>query len=159
MTTFISSAPFLYLCSKILQPVEKMLFGYGIASGPDEIVLAQLVRVKCIVESRSGVTPDPVDLHNKIVVLRQMGMNICFQVHSHPGTSISATEPSLTDRRTAKTWCAGGPFLGAIFSEGGKYVRFFSGEGSPFRVEVHGKNIQKIKDNVYELLPLESEND
>jgi len=46
--------------------------------------------------------------------------------HSHPGVGIEAIHPSPTDPATMKCWERHAPFVGAIFSADGRYVRFFN---------------------------------
>jgi hypothetical protein len=128
---YVVPASLLYQAAAMLQPPEKVVFVTGIKLsglfGERIILLTQLMPVGGA-ESRVHVEPDPaavLRIHKSLVA---MGMDIEAQFHSHPGRAKCATRPSSVDLNTARRWEAEAPFLGAVFSEGGAFVRFFNYE-------------------------------
>lgn len=146
--TYIVDTYLLMTAARFLQPVEKVFFLTGIRLMPDLVVLTEIVPVR-FTSSRVGAEPDPVDVFRKQQELKKAGMSIEAQFHSHPGREPWATKPSGTDDNTGRRWENGAPFLGAIFSEGGKYVRFWN-HAQKSIVHVYG-SAQEIEPNVFEL--------
>ena len=69
--------------------------------------------------------------------------------HCHPGCGSESTRPSGIDIKTHTDLELYYPVIGAIFSQDG-YVRFFSA-GKPFQIEIFGKGVVKVDDNVYRI--------
>src|SRR5690349_6305905 len=115
--------------ARLLQPPEQLCFVTG-CKFPDLlrgriIVITDLVFVEAV-SSRVHVTPSPASLFHAHQRLLRMGMDLEGLLHTHPGVSREATRPSPIDLETQRRWETGAPFLGGIFSEGGRYVRFFN---------------------------------
>ena len=138
----------LHQAAKALQPPEKACFVTGIKLGKQIIVLTQIIPVAGE-QSRTHVEPNPASVLNIQQKLWGMGQDIEAQFHSHPGSSKEATHPSHIDIATARRWETGEPFLGGIFSEGGRFVRFFNHKQKS-EVIVYG-NSQEIESGVFEL--------
>ena len=147
--TYIVDPCFLTRAATGLRPVEKVCFATGLKLfGGSVVVLTQLIPVD-FKSSRAGAEPDPVSVFKRQQELKALGLDIEAQLHTHPGWSIDATRPSRTDDDTARRWENGAPFIGAIFSEDGKYVRFFNHRQHSV-VHVQG-NAREIEPNVFEL--------
>lgn len=153
--TYIVDAFLLNQAADFLQPVEKVCFVTGVRLfGGKVIILTQLVPVK-FTGSRAGAEPDPVSVFKQQQKLKGLGLAIEAQFHSHPLNSVAGTRPSTTDDNTARRWETGAPFIGAIFSEGGRYVRFFNHRQSSV-VHVHGAT-REIEPCIFELPPVGTE--
>lgn len=134
---------------KVLQPAEQVRFVTGIKLDDNHIVLTKLLKVRA---QRSAVhaAPQPAALarlHNRLL---DLGHDIEAQFHSHPGNGPNATYPSPTDLATARRWETGAPFLGAIFSSDGRYVRFFNHEQQS-TVQIYGTNYTQLDNLLFEL--------
>jgi len=143
----------LYRAAALLQPPERLYFvtGFKLFAGR-VIVLTQLVEVENVA-SRCHVTPNPASVLRAHRELLAMEMDIEAQFHSHPGAAQNATLPSPIDINTARRWETGAPFIGAVFSEGGKYVRFFNYRQNS-EVIIYGKHIQTNEPNCFEISPI-----
>ena len=124
--TFIVPVILLREAAELLQPPEKVRFVTGVPQcGGRIILMTHLLEVDCEA-SRAHVEPraaSVLQMHQRVV---GMGMEIFGQWHSHPSKAKEATFPSDIDYKTARIWERGSPFQGAIFSEGGRFVRFFN---------------------------------
>ncbi len=157
-TTYIIPAPLLYQAAGLLQPPEKVCFVTGIRQtnfGKQIVILTQLVMVEARV-SRVHATPSPASLFKIEQRLHDMGMEIEAQFHSHPGESKYATAQSHIDIATAQRWEKGGPFIGAIFSEHGRWVRFFNA-GQPSEVIIYGNSKASSDPLLFELPAIHGE--
>ena len=157
--TYVVPASLLYQAAQLLQPPEKVCFGTGIKTavlGKQIIILTQLVMVEAAV-SRVHGEPLPASVLRIQQRLQDMGMDIEFQFHSHPGRTKQATLHSPIDDNTARCWENGTPFIGAIFSEGGRFVRFFN-HSQLSEVIVYGHCLKDREDpNLFELPPVRGE--
>jgi hypothetical protein len=148
--SYIVPVSLLHQAAERLQPPERMCFVTGIKlldSGV--IVLTQLVEV-AMTATRVHVTPHPSSLLRAHQRLLAMGLDIEAQMHSHPGFAQEATWPSPIDINTTRRWETGAPFVGAIFSEGGRYVRFFNYRQES-EVIIYGDYSQTSEPNCFEL--------
>jgi len=101
--------------------------------------------------SRTHFAPLPAHIATVQNQLTALGMEIEAIFHSHPGVSNSATRPSPIDYRMAQNWENGGiPFIGGIFSEGGRYIRFFN-HSQCSAVIIYGKHEKAEAANCFEL--------
>lgn len=89
------------------------------------------------------------DVGKALRILDSFGAMCLGVFHSHPGTGIASTSPSPTDLRNQQTWERAYPIVGAIFARGG-HIRFFK-SSLPLQVEVHGKRVRKIDENLFKL--------
>ncbi|HLV88698.1 MAG TPA: hypothetical protein VKV39_17060 [Candidatus Sulfotelmatobacter sp.] len=149
--TYIVPAALLYQAATRLQPPEKLCFATGIKMFDDHvIVLAQLIDVEYTASSRLHVRPNAASVLRVHQGLLAAGQDIEMLLHSHPGTDHQATLPSPTDLHTASRWENGAPFLGAIFSEGGRFVRFFN-HTQQSEVIIYGQHAATTEPNCFEL--------
>lgn len=148
--TYIVTSSLLHQVSQLLQPPEKIGFCTGIRLSDNIIILTKFISVKCKSQSRVHGEPDYRDLDGKYRRNLSFGMEFECQMHSHPGKSARCTHPSGTDLNTARRWEKDGPFIGAIFSEGGKYVRFFNHQQRS-TVHVYGSKVEELDENLFEL--------
>ena len=139
----------LYQASEFLQPPEQLYFVTGFRLGPRLIVLTQLVEVKSVA-TRVHVTPNAASVLRAHQLLLAMGLEVEAIFHSHPGRGKEATRPSPEDIDTARRWENGCPFLGGIFSECGRFVRFFNHQQKS-QVIIYGQHIETIEPNCFEL--------
>jgi len=146
---YIIPAELLQHAAGLLQPPERLFFvtGTKILDGR-VIVLTRLIDVDNVA-SRVHVTPNPASLLRVHQELLASGLDIEAQFHSHPGRLREATLPSPIDLATARRWEVA-PFLGAVFSEGGRYVRFFN-HSQHSEVIIHGNHIKTSDPNCFEL--------
>src|SRR4051812_13422055 len=146
-------ASLLYKAARALQPAETLCFVSGIKLGQmlgqEVIVLTELVPVESS-SSRVHVSPHPSSVLREQQRLRALGQDLEAQFHSHPGTTIEATRPSCIDLDTARRWENGAPFICAIFSEGGRFVRFYS-RTQYSEVKIYGLHIPTAEPSCYEL--------
>jgi hypothetical protein len=146
---YIIPVTLLYQAADLLQPPERLCFVTGVKLFDGRIiVLTQLIEVDSIA-SRVHVAPYPASVLRAQQRLLAMGLDIEAQFHSHPGRTRKATFPSNIDLTTARCWETA-PFLGAVFSEGGRYVRFFN-HSQQSEVSIHGYCIQTNDPNCFEL--------
>ena len=124
--TYILPASLLYQAVRLLRPAEKACFVSGLRMLPNVIVLTQLLPVHT--GSHTHVDFPAVDILRYQLRLQSMGQDIEAQFHSHPGAGENSTYHSCVDDATARRWENGAPFVGAIFSDCGKFVRFFNYE-------------------------------
>jgi len=157
--SYVIPASLLCDAAALLQPPEQMCFATGIKLhdllGGQVVVLTQLVLVEAS-SSRAHVRPQPASVLRAHQHLLSLGQDIEVQFHSHPGETIAATMPSSIDLHTARRWETGAPFLGAIFSEGGRFVRFFNYRQHS-EVKIYGQHSATAESDCYEL-PLEGDN-
>jgi proteasome lid subunit RPN8/RPN11 len=147
--TYVIPVALLHQAARLLQPPERLFFVTGVKLLEGRItVLTQLIEV-ANAASRVHVTPDPSSVLRVHSQLLAMGLDIEAQFHSHPGRSIDATFPSLIDLNTARRWETA-PFLGAIFSDGGRFVRFFNYRQRS-EVIIHGHYIPTQDPDCFEL--------
>jgi len=132
-----------------LQPAEQVCFVTGMPLLPGVIVLSQLVQVPadCAV---THARPSPAGIARAQTLLWALGQDIYAQFHSHPGRGAEATHPSKTDLATARRWEDGSPFLGAVFSSDGHYVRFFNHQQDSV-VHVYGERYTQLEPLLFEL--------
>lgn len=151
---YLIPASLLCQAARMLQPVERLCFVTGVPLLEGKlVVLTQLVEVDGA-RSRSHVNPRPASVLQIQKQLEGMGQQLEALFHSHPGIGVSATLPSDIDRHTMRRWETSAPFLGAIFSEDGRFVRFFNGRQQS-EVIVYGKCIPTEDPNCFELPDLE----
>lgn len=153
--TYLIPVTLLRRAAALLQPPERLFFVTGFKLGSRLVVLTDLVPVASS-RSRVHVEPDPSSVLRTHRRLLAMGLDIEAQFHSHPGTTSQATHPSSVDLDTARRWETGAPFLGAVFSEGGKYVRFFN-YGQESEVRIYGNHIITAEPNCVELPEIDGE--
>ncbi len=146
---YLVPATLLYEAAERLQPPEEMGLVTGFSLAPNLRVLTGLWVLRYKEASRVHVEPDPASLLEAQRWLWDLGLDVEGQFHSHPGTEASATLHSSIDDATARRWENGAPFIGAVFSEGGRYVRFFNHEQKS-TVIVYG-NLKEIETNCFEL--------
>lgn len=124
---YVAPVSLLYQAARLLLPPERMCFVTGVPLlGGRLIVLTQLVPVESKSSSRVAVVANGVSIHRVHQRLLRMGLDIHGQFHSHPGRGPAALRPSPDDLLVAERWESGAAFLGAIFSECGRFVRFFN---------------------------------
>lgn len=149
--TYIVPSSLLHQVSKLLQPPEKMGFFSGVRLLEGYIiVLTQFIPIECKSASRVHGHPDYANLDEKYRAMLSFGMEFEGQAHSHPGKSAPCTHPSQTDFNTAQRWEKDGPFVGMVFSEGGRYVRFFN-HMQKSTVHIYGKKTKQLQPGLYEL--------
>jgi hypothetical protein len=129
---------------------ERMAFVTGIKLSPEIIVLTQLIKVKPKRTSAVGAEPDTLDLQKKHQAVLEMGMDLEAQWHSHPGKVPQSTYPSLTDIATVRRWEKAAPFIGAVFSEGGRYVRFFN-HTQESSIQIYGSGVVRVSKSLFEI--------
>lgn len=120
-----ASASLLYRLAKQLQPPERACFLSGIELSPTDIALTEAF----FVPGRSSeveVVPSPAGVSRLQQYLDELGLSVHCIAHSHPGLSWQATFPSAKDIGMACIWERHAPFIGAIISEGGRFLRFFN---------------------------------
>jgi hypothetical protein len=120
-----------------------------IIPGMPIILLTHLIEVEST-SSRTHVTPAPGSVLRAQRQLLSLGQDIEAQLHSHPGRTANATKASIEDLATALSWSNGAPFLGGIFSEGGRFVRFFNPHQS-FEVKIYENALRTVETNCFEL--------
>lgn len=148
---YVVPASLLFRAAELLQPPEKLCFVTGMKFfGGRLIVLTQCFEVATNSSSRIHVRPKGAAVYHLQQRLQAMGLDIEAQFHSHPGRTIQATHPSSTDIHTASRWESGAPFLGAIFSEGGRHVRFFN-HNQHSEIFIYGKHKATTEPNCFEL--------
>jgi hypothetical protein len=149
-TVYIVPAPLLYTAAELLQPPERLCFVTGVKLlGGQVIVLTQLIEIESAF-SRVHVAPNAASVLRAHHRLLAMGVDIEAQFHSHPGRGQGATHPSHIDFDTARRWETGAPFIGAIFSEGGRYVRFFN-HHQDSEITIHGHYLETNDSKCFEL--------
>jgi hypothetical protein len=147
---YIVSAELLHRLARELQPPEKVRFLTGIPLfSATVIVLTDTIEVEMESASRAGAKPHPRGVFRISQELGRLGMTIDAQAHSHPGLAPEATRPSRIDLETARVWERDAPFLGLIFSEGGRYVRFFN-HGQKSVVQIYG-NVIPVSTHLFEI--------
>jgi len=147
--SYIVSADLLIELSKALQPPEKEVFLTGINLF-SVIVLTRFIEVKPKTSSRVHVQLDPKDQNEKHRMLLRRGQDVEAIAHTHPGFGVDSTWPSEIDLGTVQRWEAGGSFIGLIFSEGGRYVRFFNFDQRS-TVHIYGKGIKELSPVLFEI--------
>jgi hypothetical protein len=146
---YIVPAALLYKAAQLLLPPERLCFVTGIKRGHNTIVLTDLIEVQGEA-SRVHVRPDPASVLRIHQQLLAMGQDVEALFHSHPGWGIEATQPSFQDLRTVEGWEEGAPFIGAIISEDGRFVRFFNG-GQASEVKIYGTHLPTDSPHCFEL--------
>ncbi len=112
--------------------------------------LEQIIPLRLSVQSVTGASAEDQSLVEELLKLYEFGLRPLGYFHSHPGSGISATLPSNTDRNTQTCMeRSGSDIIGAIFSRDG-FVRFYANSRVP-NVKVLGKRVRRIEKNVYKL--------
>lgn len=112
--------------------------------------LERVVPLSLSTQNPVGAVADNESLVGQLIHLNDFGMRPLAYFHSHPGSSVSATCPSGTDRRTQSMMeQSGSDIIGGIFSRDG-FIRFYANGFTP-NVKVIGKKVRRIKKNVYKL--------
>lgn len=124
--SLIAEVPYRWRSSFRNRKTEKLCYVAGVELLDGKlIVLTHLVHVK-FTASRVHATPDPKSQLEMFLRMQRLGVGIHAQLHEHPGYGINSTRPSPVDLDTARVWESTAPFIGGIFDEGGRYVRFFN---------------------------------
>ena len=114
-------------------------------------VLTRIVPVSFSHQSAVRVRVDDRSNIQTLEWLDEWDLALLGHFHSHPGDGAAGTTPSWTDRRFIERLARGGHVaVGAIFSRDG-YVRFYADESIRFSVEVKGRHVEKIDENVFKL--------
>jgi hypothetical protein len=114
----------------------------GINQG-ERIILDMMIPVKISHSSLGGVSADPDDNLNKLVLMDDYGFALYAVVHIHPSDGILSTHQSHIDIRYQETLERGGyKSVMGIFSRDG-FLRFFRIEND-FEIKIIGKGIEVI---------------
>ncbi len=147
---YVATSLFLHQCWRYLTrtPCEDLHLVTGVLLD-GQFVLNELVTVPNVRRSHSGASAGPLDVREGLFLMESYGLRCGALMHSHPGRGPSSTSPSSTDWENQRIWEAAYPLVGGIVSQDG-CVRFFS--NSPeVQVEVIGKKVSKIRDNLFKL--------
>ena len=129
-TRYVATSLFLHRCWRYLTrtPCEDLHLATGVLLD-GQFVLNELVTVPNVRRSHSGASAGPLDVREGLFLMESYGLRCGALMHSHPGRAY--------------------PLVGGIVSQDG-CVRFFS--NSPeVQVEVIGKKVSKIRDNLFKL--------
>jgi len=150
VTRYATSALFLHRCHRYLtrRPTEQLHLVTGFVL-EDCQLMTDLIAVAQVRRTTVGASASPADLHKPLTLMHTFGLRCAGLFHSHPGRGVGSTQPSSTDLTNHRSWERAYPLVGAVFSQDG-VIRFFGGRDR-VRVEVYGKKIEKLHDNLYRL--------
>ena len=119
-------------------------------------ILTTMLPLKYKYQSIAGVAGDEESTRQQLKMVDAFGSRYLAYFHSHPGYGEDATRPSTIDISLQQKYERAKQFvIGGIFSRSG-HVRFYSYE-FPFTINVLGKRVRKVSDNVFQL-EIQSEN-
>lgn len=147
---YIISSLFLHRCHRYLTRnlSEEIHLVTGVRQN-SYFVLDEMIKLPHAEKSITGAFSDQAEIRRSLVFIDNFGLECGGMFHSHPGQGQGSVSPSGTDVRNQETWEQAFGMIGGIFSKDG-YVRFFT-RSRKARVEVQGKKVRKINENLFKL--------
>lgn len=148
-------APVLYEAFRILLSRGRDSREWIVALGSQKIdgktVLTRVYDLECAISHSTSAEPDYSSLAEALRFYEKCGYEIAGLAHIHPWHSRTVS-PSSVDIETHRRWeeLYRRRLIGIVFNNSGVF-RIFHGSKSVFKPVVVGKDVRKIRRNLYEL--------